>query len=75
MDHLVNEKRAALAAVIGEIDAYPRDVLGRTRELHPAEVRRYTPPHLLESEQLARIELAAALQQVGSVRSAACIRD
>lgn len=59
MSHL-DEKRRALAAVLDEIAAYPVAVLGKTRPLHLAEVRRYAPPHLLEREQLARIELAAA---------------
>ena len=62
MGHL-NEKRIALASVLAEIASYPHAVLGKTRPLHPAEIRRYAPPHLLEREALARAELAAALQR------------
>ena len=57
---LIEKFRAHLDAVLVEQLTYARDVLGKTRRLHPNEMRRYIPECLRERERDARAFLFAA---------------
>lgn len=57
---LIEKFRAQLDEVLVEQRAFVRDVLGKTRRLHPNEMRRYIPEYLREREQDARAFLFAA---------------
>jgi hypothetical protein len=59
--NIIEVARAKLDGVIAEQYAYPRDVLGKTRRLHPDELLRFTPEHLHERERDARRELFGVL--------------